>query len=102
MGYRHERLVGVFDEGRFALDLSDAVDEPVPLHLQHARDISQPVDAGAHEPAAQDVLDEGTVHPRHLGDMAGTQAELLGAGETGKNRRFGSAAFDFMLPLKFL
>lgn len=46
MGDRHKCLVGVLDEGWLALDFADAVDQPFPLDLQHARDLRQLVDAG--------------------------------------------------------
>ena len=34
MGYRHEGLVGIVNEGGGALDLADPVDQPVAVHLQ--------------------------------------------------------------------
>lgn len=80
MGDRHEGLVGVLDERPLALDRAQPMDQPVALDLQNAGHIGQPVDAGARRPPAQDVVDEGSVHPGHFGDMGGAQAQLLGTG----------------------
>lgn len=63
---RHEGFIRVLDEGRLALDLADAVDQPFPLDFQHAGDLCQFVDAGARRAAAQDVIDEGSIDPGHL------------------------------------
>lgn len=43
---RYECFVRVLDEGRRALDIADAVDQPLAVNLQHASDLCQPVDAG--------------------------------------------------------
>ena len=82
-----EGLVRILDEGRRALDLADAVDQPVAVHLQHAGDLGQPVDAGAGGAAAEDVVDEGAVHAGHLGDVGGTDAELVGPGPEAVGKR---------------
>ena len=75
-----EGIVGIVDEGRRALNLADAVDQPVAVNLQHAGDIREPVNAGARGSPAQDVIDERAVEPRHFCDMGRCQAKLIGAG----------------------
>ena len=84
---RHERLVRVLDEGGRALDLADPVDQPVAVHLQHAGDAAEFLHAGACRTTAEDVVDEGTVHAGHLGDMGGADAELLGPGPEAIGKR---------------
>lgn len=76
---RHESVFGGLGEGGGALDLADAVDQPLAIHLQHAGDVGQTVDAGARGSSAQDVIDEGAVDPGHLRNMGRCQAELVGA-----------------------
>ena len=68
-----------------ALNFADAVDQPVPLDFQDARDFGQLVDTGAGGPSPQDVVDEGSVHAGHLGDMGRAQAKLVRAGAQAVN-----------------
>ena len=48
------------------------MDQPVAVHLQHARDLGQPVEAGSGGAAAQDVVDEGAVGAANTPAYRGT------------------------------
>ena len=74
---RHKGIVEVLMEGGGALDLAEAVDQPVAVDLQHAGDICKAVNTGARGSSAQDVIDERAVDPRHLCDMGRCQAKLI-------------------------
>jgi len=80
MGNGDELVVWVLDEGGGALDRADAVDQPVAVDLEHTRHLGQAVDGRLRRAAAQDVIDEGPVHARHLGDMGRRKPELVGPG----------------------
>ena len=84
---RDEGLVRVLDEGRCALDIADPVDQPVAIDLQDARDLRQLVDAGAGRASTKDVVDEGPVDAGHLGDVGGTDAELVRPGPQAVGKR---------------
>ena len=80
MGDRNESIVRVLDERRGAFDITYAVDQPVEFHLQDTRDLREAVDSRPRRAATQDVVDEGTIDPGHLGNMGRAQAELVGTG----------------------
>jgi len=46
---RHEGILGVLGEGGGALDLADAVDQPLAVHLQHAGYIAHWLEALRHD-----------------------------------------------------
>ena len=72
---------------RGALDLADAVHQPLALDFQHTGDLGQLVDAGACGAAAQDVVDEGAIDPGHFGDMGWAVPELPSAGAEAIGKR---------------
>ena len=43
VGDGHEGVVRIVQEGGLPLHLTDAMDQPVAIHLQHAGDLGQPV-----------------------------------------------------------
>ena len=67
-------------KGGVAFDVADPLDQPVLVDLQNARNLRELVDAGARRASAEDVVDEGAVDACHLGDVGGTDAELVGPG----------------------
>ena len=52
---------------------------PMPW-INQSSDLREAVDSRPRRAATQDVVDEGTIDPGHLGNMGRAQAELVGTG----------------------
>ena len=84
---RDEFVIGPVVEWETALDVTDAVQQPVAVDLQDLRDALQPLEAGFARAGPDDVVDEGPIDVCQRSDVGRRHPELANAGTQAARQR---------------